>query len=81
MEVANHPSIWLHVDAAWAGVAFALPEYREKGQLPAINRFADPFCTNFHKVGFRLFFTLHKGAEKFSVGPHQLRLFRILGQG
>lgn len=53
MEVANYPSIWLHVDAAWAGVAFALPEFREKGHLPAINQFAHSICTNFHKVGFR----------------------------
>ncbi|CCA69032.1 related to aromatic-L-amino-acid decarboxylase [Serendipita indica DSM 11827] len=43
------PSIWLHVDAAWAGVAFALPEYRQTGRLDAINKYAHSFCTNFHK--------------------------------
>ena len=38
------------MDAAWAGVAFALPEYRQIGRLVAINKFAHSFCTNFHKV-------------------------------
>lgn len=37
--------------AAWAGVAFVCPEYREAYQLPAINNYADSFCTNFHKWG------------------------------
>ncbi|KAG2139184.1 pyridoxal phosphate-dependent transferase [Suillus bovinus] len=51
-DVAKHyPSLWLHVDAAWAGVAFACPEYREAYQLPAINEYVDSFCTNFHKWG------------------------------
>jgi len=68
MEVANHPSIWLHVDAAWAGLAFALPEYREKGQLPAVNRFADSFCTSFHKVGHRQFERSPKGLRNFQLG-------------
>lgn len=54
---ATKESIWLHVDAAWAGVAFALPEYREQGHLRAVNRYADSFCTNFHKV--RLPFLSH----------------------
>ncbi|KAG1818039.1 pyridoxal phosphate-dependent transferase [Suillus subaureus] len=51
-DVATHyPSLWLHVDAAWAGVALVCPEYREACQLPAINTYADSFCTNFHKWG------------------------------
>jgi aromatic-L-amino-acid decarboxylase len=51
-DVAKHyPFLWLHVDAAWAGVAFVCPEYREAYQLPAINNYADSFCTNFHKWG------------------------------
>jgi aromatic-L-amino-acid/L-tryptophan decarboxylase len=50
LAVASEPSIWLHVDAAWAGVAFALPEYRKPGHLEAINKHAHSFCTNFHKV-------------------------------
>ncbi|KAG2139188.1 pyridoxal phosphate-dependent transferase [Suillus bovinus] len=55
-DVAKHyPSLWLHVDAAWAGVAFACPEYREAYQLPAINEYVDSFCTNFHKVCLLLF--------------------------
>lgn len=49
------PSIWLHVDAAWAGVAFALPEYRQTGRLDAINKYAHSFCTNFHKWGLVAF--------------------------
>lgn len=47
----NHPSIWYHVDSAWAGVAFACPEFRSVGKLDAINKYADSFCTNFHKWG------------------------------
>ena len=45
-----HPSIWLHIDAAWAGVAFSCPEFRAQGRLDAINAYADSFCTNYHKV-------------------------------
>ncbi|KAG8816252.1 hypothetical protein FRC17_000384 [Serendipita sp. 399] len=51
----EHPSIWLHVDAAWAGIGFALPEYRGTGQLDAINKYAHSFCTNFHKWGLTSF--------------------------
>ncbi|KAG1794187.1 pyridoxal phosphate-dependent transferase [Suillus plorans] len=47
----NYPFLWLHVDAAWAGVALVCPEYREACQLSAINTYADSFCTNFHKWG------------------------------
>ena len=50
----DYPSVWLHVDAAWAGVAFALPEFREQGRLSAINAYADSFCTNYHKVSYTL---------------------------
>ncbi|KAG2352272.1 pyridoxal phosphate-dependent transferase [Suillus spraguei] len=47
-DVAEHyPFLWLHVDAAWAGLAFVCPEYREAYQLPAINNYVDSFCTNF----------------------------------
>lgn len=47
----DHPDVWLHIDAAWAGVTFACPEYREHCRLPAINKFADSLCINLHKVG------------------------------
>ncbi|KAG1900911.1 pyridoxal phosphate-dependent transferase [Suillus fuscotomentosus] len=51
-DVAKHyPFLWLHVDAAWAGVAFVCPEYREAYQLPAINSYVDSFCTSFYKWG------------------------------
>ncbi|KAJ7647540.1 pyridoxal phosphate-dependent transferase [Roridomyces roridus] len=43
----DHPEIWLHVDAAWAGIALCCPEYRELLHLDAINSGADSFCTNF----------------------------------
>lgn len=46
----EHPSIWLHVDAAWAGVAMACPEYRVFGKLDPINQYATSYGTNFHKV-------------------------------
>lgn len=48
--VKAHPSIWLHVDAAWAGVAMACPEYRAFGKLDPINQYATSYGTNFHKV-------------------------------
>ena len=53
--VADYPSMWLHVDAAWAGVALACPEYREACQLNWINKYADSVCVNFHKWGLTNF--------------------------
>ncbi|KAI0313544.1 pyridoxal phosphate-dependent transferase [Amylostereum chailletii] len=47
----SYPDIWLHVDAAWAGVTLACPELRERAQLAGINAFADSLCVNFHKWG------------------------------
>ncbi|KAI6131246.1 pyridoxal phosphate-dependent transferase [Pisolithus croceorrhizus] len=47
----DHPFIWLHVDAAWAGVAMMCPEYRDICLLGDINKYGDSFCTNFHKWG------------------------------
>ena len=47
----DYPDVWLHIDAAWAGVALSCPEYREKLYLPQINEYATSFCTNFHKWG------------------------------
>ncbi|KNZ72280.1 Tyrosine decarboxylase 1 [Termitomyces sp. J132] len=49
--VQKHPSMWVHVDAAWAGVAIACPELRQKCHLKTINELANSFCTNFHKWG------------------------------
>ncbi|KAL5631660.1 hypothetical protein ACGC1H_007243 [Rhizoctonia solani] len=49
--LTSYPDIWLHIDAAWAGVALACPEFREISHLSAINRYAHSFCTNFHKWG------------------------------
>ncbi len=44
--IADHPSIWVHVDAAYAGVALILPEYQHyTTNLAAF----DSFNTNMHK--------------------------------
>jgi len=48
--VKDFPSLWLHVDAAWAGSALSCPEYRDMCHLEEINAVATSFCTNFHKV-------------------------------
>jgi len=48
--VKDHPSLWVHVDAAWAGMALCCPENRTQLYLEEINTFANSFCTNFHKV-------------------------------
>ncbi|CAD6932497.1 unnamed protein product [Tilletia controversa] len=42
VEVAReYPNMWLHIDAAYAGTALALPELRESSHLAAINAHAD----------------------------------------
>lgn len=46
----ENPDLFIHVDAAWAGVALACPEFREMSYLKSINACAHSFCTNFHKV-------------------------------
>lgn len=48
--VREYPDLWLHIDAAWAGVALACPEFQEMLHLDAINEHVHSFCTNFHKV-------------------------------
>jgi hypothetical protein len=48
--VIDYPSLWLHIDAAWAGSALSCPEYRDMCHLEEINAVATSFCTNFHKV-------------------------------
>jgi aromatic-L-amino-acid decarboxylase len=40
------PEVWVHVDAAWAGVAALCPEHRDL--LDGVER-ADSFCTDAHK--------------------------------
>lgn len=58
---AQYPQLWIHIDSAYAGVALALPEMREKCYLDAINRYVDSFSTNLHKWGLVQFdcATLH----------------------
>ena len=46
-----HPSMWVHVDAAYGGVTFALPEARPAATLAAINAHCHSFSTNLHKWG------------------------------
>ena len=45
-EVVRDEGVWLHVDAAWAGVAAVCPEHRD--HLAGVER-ADSFVTNPHK--------------------------------
>ncbi|KAE8271783.1 hypothetical protein A4X09_0g550 [Tilletia walkeri] len=81
VEVArDHPNLWLHIDAAYAGVALALPELRESSHLAAINAQADSFSTNAHKWGLTQFdcSPLHvkdRGAltRALSITPEYLR--------
>ncbi|KAH9942073.1 pyridoxal phosphate-dependent transferase [Amylocystis lapponica] len=47
----DHSDVWLHIDAAWAGVTLSCPEYREVAHLDAINKYATSFATNLHKWG------------------------------
>ncbi|KAF4620333.1 hypothetical protein D9613_000357 [Agrocybe pediades] len=49
--VKDYPSLWVHIDSAWAGSALACPENRDKLYLNEINAFAYSFCSNFHKWG------------------------------
>jgi aromatic-L-amino-acid decarboxylase len=46
-ELAREHGAWLHVDAAYAGVAAVCPELR--WVLDGVGDFADSFCTNPHK--------------------------------
>lgn len=50
VSVKDYPSLKIHVDAAWAGVALSCPELRKTCYLDEVNEIADFFCTNFHKV-------------------------------
>ncbi|ORY75336.1 aromatic-L-amino-acid decarboxylase [Leucosporidium creatinivorum] len=67
---ASYPELFIHVDAAWAGVMLALPEAREECHLDAINARSTAvnaaggicasgevhsFCTNLHKSGLVTF--------------------------
>ena len=45
-----YPELWLHVDAAYAGVTWSLPEMRD-ASLDAINEGFDSVSTNLHKWG------------------------------
>ncbi|KAK4701034.1 hypothetical protein P7C70_g5203, partial [Phenoliferia sp. Uapishka_3] len=67
---ADYPALFIHCDAAWAGVYLACPELREGCQLDAINARSNAigtsaaicasgevhsFCTNLHKSGLVTF--------------------------
>ncbi|KZT64413.1 hypothetical protein DAEQUDRAFT_732637 [Daedalea quercina L-15889] len=47
----DYPDVWFHVDAAWAGVTLACPEYRGIARLKDINTYATSVGTNLHKWG------------------------------
>ena len=44
------PSLWVHIDVAWAGIALCCLENRSKLYLEEISIFAKSFCNNFHIV-------------------------------
>lgn len=46
-EICREHGIWLHVDAAYAGVAAVCPELR--GMHTGVAEYADSYCTNPHK--------------------------------
>lgn len=51
VQVARtRPTLYLHVDAAWAGVALSLPEARDVLYPEALKQ-VDSFSTNYHKWG------------------------------
>jgi aromatic-L-amino-acid decarboxylase len=52
---STNSDVWLHIDAAWAGIALVCPEYHDWAHLPAINQHAHSFCTNLHKWGLTNF--------------------------
>ncbi|ORX34523.1 putative aromatic-L-amino-acid decarboxylase [Kockovaella imperatae] len=47
----DYPTLFFHVDAAWAGVAYSVPSLRESLRHAEVNEYADSFCTNMHKWG------------------------------
>jgi len=53
--IKEYPDLWIHVDAAYAGVCLALPELRSACYLDVINRKVDSFSTNLHKWGLVTF--------------------------
>lgn len=74
---AFDPELWLHVDAAWAGSAFACPEFR--GPMVGVER-ADSYCVNPHKwlltnFDCDLFWTRDRAAlvSALSITPEYLR--------
>ena len=77
--VKTRPSLWVHVDAAWAGVALSCPEHREKCYLVEINDFANSFCANFHKVCMAASNFTQDLSNVLIVGPCQLRCINTMG--
>lgn len=47
----SSPLLWLHVDAAYGGVTWSLPEDRPKALADAFNARFDSLSTNLHKWG------------------------------
>jgi aromatic-L-amino-acid/L-tryptophan decarboxylase len=76
-EVCRHERLWLHVDAAMAGIAALCPEYRWVNS--GVDR-ADSYCTNPHKwmgINFDcdLFYVADRVAlvNALSIRPEYLR--------
>ncbi len=76
-EIANRHGIWLHVDAAYAGTALVLPEFRWMNDGVEL---ADSFTVNPHKWMFTNFdcnayFVKDKDAliKTFAINPEYLK--------
>ncbi|CDZ97260.1 aromatic-l-amino-acid decarboxylase [Phaffia rhodozyma] len=51
----DYPGVHFHIDAAWAGMSYACPEFRGLGKLDEVNQYADSWSSNFHKWGLTNF--------------------------
>lgn len=69
--VKLYPDLWIHIDSAWAGSAFSLPELREKLYVKEINEVASSICTNFHKVMLSLPYMCLNQTHREVVGPRE----------
>ncbi|KAI5119401.1 hypothetical protein M0805_005944 [Coniferiporia weirii] len=81
--VQEHPSLWVHMDAAWAGATLSCPEFRQACYLNEINRSAQSVCINFHKWGLVNFdcsalWVRHRDTltESLDITPDYLRTER-----
>ena len=76
-DICERHKLWLHVDAAYAGVAAILPEYRHilKGAERAHSFVVNPMKWMFIPVDLNAFYTRHPDVLRrtFSLTPEYLR--------